>query len=89
MAYEPLPVEKKASDANPYAAPAPIAEVAPPANDTIEEIPSVVLDELQRVANFREMCKRLRKSSVGNLVFGAIALAAGIPLMHRYPLNTV
>jgi hypothetical protein len=76
---------------NPYAAPAP-AQDAPlhPVVVSADDEPSdAVFDELKRVANYRQICKTLRASGTGSIVFGVIAIAVGVATIRINPNNTI
>ena len=80
---EPLIISE--SEQNPYAVPLPIAEaVAAPVARAAggDEMSPELLDELQRVANYRQMRKRLRASGIGSIFFGVIAIAIGVNMLR-------
>ena len=87
---EPLIISE--SEQNPYAAPLPIAEaVAAPVARAAggDEMSPELLDELQRVANYRQMRKRLRASGIGSIFFGVIAIAIGVNMLRYSALNLI
>ena len=77
---------------NPYAAPLPVAgECAANAARAsgVDEMSPELLDELQRVANYRQMHKRLRTSGIGSVFFGVIAIAIGVKMLRFSDLNLI
>ncbi len=47
------------------------------------------IGELRRAAAHLSLRRTLRPSGIGSLIFGAIAIAVGVPAMNLHPLNAV
>lgn len=47
------------------------------------------VDELERTANYRVLCKMLRPAGIGSVVFGLIALATGMASLSESSANAI
>ena len=90
MASGQGPENAQALKANPYAAPQLAPDLpAPVAVSPGGEMSPELLDELQRVANYRQMHKRLRNSGIGSVLFGLWALYIGINGLRYTSINAI
>ncbi len=84
------PVVAQVAEENPYAAPQLSAQAPLPVGSSAGgEMSSELLDELQRVANYRQMRQRLRRSGTLSVFFGVLAVGLGYGALHVNQLNAI